>query len=259
MGFGSQIVFDTEFFKSASAGEFDAVMVIDIDDQNLHRISDAADRIDARDVTAGQFAYVAQTVFTGEDLDKSAEVTDARNDSVVDLADLNRCGAGFDAAQRCLCRIGIGACYGDISFVIDIDRCAGVFLDRADVFAARSDQQTDLIRIDFRSKQPWCISADFGSGSRDAREHLAQDLDAGIASLLEGRSDDVFADSIDLQVQLDACDPILGSSDFEVHIAVVIFVADDVRQEHEVIFIADQSDADPGNWVGDWNACCHET
>ena len=47
---------------------------------------------------------------------------------------------------------------------------------------------------------------------------------------VERAADDLLADAGDLQIELDAGDAVLRAGDFEVHVAEVIFVADDVGQ-----------------------------
>jgi hypothetical protein len=258
LGLCGQVVFDAEFFKSSTARQLHSVVVVDVDHQNLHRITNTAYCIDARYVAARKLANVAQSIFAREYLDERSKVPNARDDTVVDLADLNRCGACFHPAQRSLGRFGVRASHGDVSFIVNVDRCSSILLDRADVLATRSDQQTNLVRIDFGSEQSGCVAADLRAWTRDTSEHLSQDLDAGIASLLESRSNDLLADPIDLQVQLNTGDPVLGTRDFEVHIAMMVFVTDDIRQQDVIVFVPHQSDADACNRVGDWNPCGHE-
>jgi hypothetical protein len=72
---------------------------------------------------------------------------------------------------------------------------------------------------------------DVGAGPRNRREHLPQDFDPRFARLIERRADDLFADAVDLQVELNARDAVLRAGDLEVHVAVVILVADDVGQQ----------------------------
>ena len=44
------------------------------------------------------------------------------------------------------------------------------------------------------------------------------------------RADDLLADAVDLQIELDAGDAVLRAGDLEVHVAEVVLVADDVGQ-----------------------------
>ena len=73
------------------------------------------------------------------------------------------------------------------------------------------------------------------AGAGDRGQHLAQDLDPRVARLGQRGADDLLADALDLQVQLDAGDAVLRAGDLEIHVAVVVFVADDVGQQHEAV------------------------
>ena len=235
-------------------------MIVDIDDENLHWIPDAANRIDVGHVPVGQFADVAEAILSWEDFDERAEVTNAGNDTVVDLADLYRCCACFHAAESCAGCIGIGASYGYIAFVIHIDRRTGVLLDRTDVLSTWADEQPDLVRIDFGTEQSRSVAADLAARARNAGEHLTQDLHPCFASLFKRCANDFFADPVDLEIELDPGDSVLGTGDLEVHIAVMVFVTEDVGEEDKAIFfIANQSDADTSNRVGDRNASSHQS
>ncbi len=68
-------------------------------------------------------------------------------------------------------------------------------------------------------------------------QHLAQDLDPGFARLRQRGPDDLFADAVDLQVELDAGDAVLRAGDLEVHVAEVVFVADDVGQQRPLVVL----------------------
>jgi hypothetical protein len=173
-------------------------MIVNVDNQHLHRVANSADGIDTRYISAGQFADMAQTIFAWKDLDKGTEITNAGNNTVIDLADLNGGRASFNASQCGLGRISIGACHCDVPFVVNIDRRSGVFLNRTDVLASRTNQQTNLVWIDFGPEQPRSVATDFSSRSWDACQHLSKDFDSSIASLLERGSDDLFTDPIDL-------------------------------------------------------------
>ncbi len=50
----------------------------------------------------------------------------------------------------------------------------------------------------------------------------------GLAGLGQRGPDDLLADAVDLQVELDAGDAVLRAGDLEVHVAEVVLVADDV-------------------------------
>ena len=68
-----------------------------------------------------------------------------------------------------------------------------------------------------------------------------------------------FADAGDLQVQLDSGNAVLRAGNLEIHVAVMILVADDVGQQDPPIgrFI-DQADRDTGHGIVDLDARVHE-
>jgi hypothetical protein len=227
-------VFEAQFFERSAAAELDAVVLVDVDDTAPSSHRRRRHLVDAADVAAGQFADVDQSVAAGQDFDERAEVLDAADHAVVDLADLDRGGAGFDLTHRLGGRFAVAAGDQDGAVIIDFDDTCRSFLDAADVLAARADQRTDLVG------RSWCAATrcgrrGFATRTRDRGQHLAQDLDPSFARLLQRRADDVFADPGDLQVELDAGDAVLRSGDLEVHVAEVIFVAEDVGQQAPIV------------------------
>ena len=95
-------------------------------------------------------------------------------------------------------------------------------------------------------------------GPRNRRQHLPQDLDPRLARLLERRPDDLLADAVDLQVELDAGDAVLRAGDLEVHVAEVVFVADDVGEQRPLVAFLHQADRDAGHRIGDRHAGGHQ-
>src|SRR5882757_9455415 len=68
--------------------EFDAILFVDRDDLNVHRIANAADVANAGDILVRKLADVAEAILARQDLDKCTKVFDARDGAVVDAADL---------------------------------------------------------------------------------------------------------------------------------------------------------------------------
>ncbi len=61
-------------------------------------------------------------------------------------------------------------------------------------------------------------------------EHLAEDVQASLARLIERALEDRALEARDLDVHLDGGDARVGAADLEVHVAEVILVAEDVAQ-----------------------------
>src|SRR5258706_11880661 len=92
--------------------------------------------------------------------------------------------------------------------------------------------------------------ADSSAWLTQSGQHAAKDLTACVACLIQGRSDDLFFDSVNFQIELDAGYATTGAGYLEVHVAVVVFVPHDVGQEHEPIRILDKADRDAGHRIG---------
>ena len=63
--------------------------------------------------------------------------------------------------------------------------------------------------------------------------HLAQDVQAAVARLVERDLHDLLGDRGDLDVHLQRGDALFGAGDLEVHVAEMILVAEDVGQHGE--------------------------
>ncbi len=68
-----------------------------------------------------------------------------------------------------------------------------------------------------------------GAGQRLG--HLVEDHQPGFFGAVQGVANDLVVDAFDLDVELDGGDAVAGAADFEVHVAEVIFLADDVGEE----------------------------
>jgi hypothetical protein len=62
---GRQLVGQAKLLQRPSPAELDAVVIVDVDDQDLHLVADAANVADAGDVARRQLRNVTQAVATG--------------------------------------------------------------------------------------------------------------------------------------------------------------------------------------------------
>ncbi len=65
--------------------------------------------------------------------------------------------------------------------------------------------------------------------------------------LIERDAHDLFGDAGDLDVHLQRGDAVGGARNLEVHVAEVIFIAEDVGQDGEVVTFLDQTHRDARN------------
>src|SRR6202012_3594956 len=115
--------------------------------------------------------------------------------------------------------------------VLDVDGAARLLDDALDGLATGADDDADLIRLDLERRDARRMTIDLGARGRQRVPHAAQDVNATFARLLERLLHDGATKTRDLDVHLDRGDALLGAADFEVHIAEVILVAQDVAQD----------------------------
>src|SRR5689334_13490441 len=98
---------------------------------------------------------MAQTILARQDFDERAEVLHAGNGAFVDAANLHAGGHRFDSAERALDRFLVGARNRNRAVLFDVDRNGMILLNAADVLAAGTDEQADLLGIDLGAGQAW--------------------------------------------------------------------------------------------------------
>ena len=202
---------------------------------------------------------MAQSISARKDFYKGPKVTYAGNCTIVDLVHLDGCGASLDAGQSFFGCISVVGRDDNRSVIVDFDNRSGVFLDSADVFAAWTNQSTDFLRINLGLEQSWSIVRNLRSWFADRCQHCSQDFHASFTRLNHRFPNDLFANAGDFEVELDTRDSVLRSSNLEVHVAEVIFVAEDIGQQNKfVVRLTNEADRNTGDWVGDLDAGSHQ-
>jgi hypothetical protein len=253
-----EFVGQSKFLKSTATGQLDPVAIVDVDYLDLHLVTDVADVVDAANVAAGQFADVAQSIAARENLDECAEVLDAADGAGVDLADLDRRCREFHALQGLFGHGGIVRGNRHFAGIVNVDHGVGFFLDGANVLATRADQHADLFGVDLGDQQTWGMLGNIFRRLRHCRQHLLENLQSRIARLGQGAANDVHLDPANLEIQLDSGDPVYGSGDFEIHIAIMVFITNDVGQQGPGIAFLDQPNRNPGYRTLDLDAGIHQ-
>ena len=138
------------------------------------------------------------------------------------------------------------------------DHRARAFLDGPYRLAPRTDQQSDLLRVDMRGQESRRPRRDVGPWTRDGREHLTEDLNPGLARLAERFADDLLADAGNLQIKLDPGHAVLSAGHLEIHVAEMVLIADDVGQQNPAVLLLYQADGDAGHRIRDRHARRHQ-
>ena len=204
-----------EFLECCAAAEFDAVLIVDGQDFDLHGVAHLADVGDAVDVFVGQFADVAESVFSGDDFHEGPEVLDAGHAAVVDFADFDGGGEGLDLG------------HGFFAPSILLQATVTVPSSSTSITAPVESWMERIIL------PPGPISRPIFSGSMRVRRG------AGPGAEISGRGrlmsvsmvrrisirasrawmsvflHDLFVDAVDLEIQLDAGDAVLRAGDLK--------------------------------------------
>ena len=79
--------------------------------------------------------------------------------------------------------------------------------------------------------------------------HLAEDVHTAFLSLSQSDLHDFLADAFNLDVHLQSSHAVIGTSNLEVHIAEVVFVAENIGQNGKLIAFLDQAHGNTGHEV----------
>ena len=221
----------------------------------LALLDDLADR---RRAPGRQLRDVHQAVLGAEEVHERAEVHDLDDLALVDRADLGLRRDLLDAPQGRLDRLALGG--GDLhrAVVLDVDLGAGLGDDLADHRAARADHLADLVGRDLDGLDARRVLAELGARRAQRLAHLAEDVHAPLARLVERDAHDLLGDAGDLDVHLQGGDALLGAGDLEVHVAQVVLVAQDVGEHGEVLALLDEAHGDARHRALERHAGVHQ-
>ena len=126
-------------------------------------------------------------------------------------------------------RGGIGRRDLDHAVIVDVNFGTGQFHNLADNLAARADHFADFIGWNL---QRFDLGRVFAKALRGRQRfvHFTQDMQAAIAGLSQSLGHNLGRDACDLDVHLHRGDAVGGACNLEIHIAKVIFVAQDIGQ-----------------------------
>ncbi len=135
---------------------------------------------------------------------------------------------------------------------------AGLLDDAADGLAARADDVADLVGLDLQRGDARRVLRQLVARRRQRLGHLAEDVQAAFARLVERRLEDLARQALDLDVHLDGGDAVFGAADLEVHVAEVILVAEDVGEDGDALALLDEAHGDAGDRRLDRHARVHQ-
>ncbi len=202
---------------------------------------------------------VQQAVGARHDLDERAEIGDALHLAHVGLVQLRRGGQLLDDADRLRRRLAVGGRHVHAAIVLDVDLHAGPLDDAPDHLAAGANDVANLVDRDLDGDDPRREVRHGRPGCAERLGHLAEDVHPSCASLVERLRHDLGVDPRDLDVHLQGGDALRGAGDLEVHVAVVILGARDVREDGVLagLLVHDEPHRDAGDGCLDRHARVH--
>src|SRR5208282_2715652 len=212
----------------------------------------------------GQFADVNQAVLAGQEFHKTAEFLDSDDLAAVNLPDFGFRRHAGDGVERNLHAFRRDGENVHRAVVFNVNFTAGFLDETLDVLAARSDERADFFGVDLDRLNARRVFADFLARFGERFGHFSQDVHPRDAGLFNRLGHDGVRQSLQLQVKLETGDALSRAGNFAIHVAVMIFPADDVGEELvfgnfpvRVQFGAD-ADADARHGANHRNACVHE-
>ena len=172
-----------------------------------------------------------QAVLAGQQRDERTEgrrLDDGAEEALPDLGHL-RVGDRVDRVARSVRRRAVDRTDEDGAVVLDADVGAGVVLDLVDHLALRADDLTDLVDRDLDRDDPRRGRRHLVRGV-DGLVHHVEDVQARVASLRQRAGQDRGGDAVELGVELDRGDELLGAGDLEVHVAEGVLRTEDVGE-----------------------------
>ena len=166
----------------------------------------------------------------------------------------------IDLIQLIAALIELAAGGGDLDGAVvgNVDLGAGLLHDLADDLAARADDLADLVDRDREHFDARRMLAELGACLRERLAHLAEDVQAAVLRLRKRDPHDLFGDAGDLDVHLQRGHAALGAGHLEIHVAEMVFVAENVGKDGEPLLFLDQAHGDAGGRPLERNARIHQ-
>ena len=196
----------------------------------------------------GDLADVHQAVFAGHHGYDGADVVvqNLNHHAVVHLAHFHFCRDFFDAFAGGFHGFHIHGGDGDGAVVFNVDFGAGFGGEGADGFAAFADNVADFVLVNLHGEEARGVLRELLRAGHGGL-HLLEDVQAGFFGLCQCNLHDFFGDALDFDVHLQGGNAFGGAGHFEVHVAEVVFVAQDVGEHGEFVAFQNQAHGNAGH------------
>ena len=204
----------------------------DLDLNLLANLQNVVDRLDALATDqATNLGNVEQAILAwgqGDECTKRRGLDDRADEAFADLRHLRV----SNLVDHLACSFsGFAGSGSNVDGAVIFDRqiCAGVFLDLVDHLALRANDLTDLIHGNLDGDDARSVRAHFIRAVNSLVDQI-KDGQASVAGLSKGATQDLGINTVELGVELEGGDEVLGASYLEVHVAEAVFGAENVGQ-----------------------------
>src|SRR5581483_1327352 len=129
----------------------------------------------------------------------------------------------------------------------DVDLYASLLDDAADDLASGADDLADLLGPDFERDDTRSVTRHLTARLGDRLVHDTEDMLAAFLRLVERVAHDLARNAGDLNIHLQRCDALARARDFEIHIAEMVLIAENVRKNADLIAFFDEPHCDAGD------------
>src|SRR5581483_4675025 len=233
-------------FERLFAAELDLSLFVDVQDFHHHLVALAQHVADTPDALGRELRDMQQAVGAGENFHESAEVDDLSHRTAVNLSDFRLRDNALDHLDRAAARRLVVRCDHDRAVVLDVDLYASLLDDAADDLASGADDLADLLGPDFERDDTRSVTRHLTARLGDRLVHDTEDMLAAFLRLVERVAHDLARNAGDLNIHLQRCDALARARDFEIHIAEMVLIAENVRKNADLIAFFDEPHCDAG-------------
>ena len=193
-----------------------------------------------------------------KEVHESAEIDDLHDGAFIDRTHFRFHDDGADPLHGGINRVLGRRSHLHDTIIIDVDLGTGLFHDLADHLAARADHFADLVGGDVDHFNARGIITKAGARIVECLTHLGQNMQAAFFGLEQSGLHDLFGDAGDLDVHLQGGDAVFGARHLEVHVAQMIFITQNVRQNRKAFAFENEAHGDARDRGLQGHACIHQ-
>src|SRR6266568_2039681 len=210
------------------------------------------------DAVLGHLTDVQQAVRSWENFNEGAEVRQTNHLAKIRLADFRFRQEILNNSDGFVGGLLLGGSDVHATVIFHVDLDAGLFDDAADDFSARTDQFAYLRRVDAHRVDARSVDRNRSTRLRQDLQHLIQNVHAPGLRLLQGFRHELRRNARNLDIHLKRGGTVFRPGYFEVHVAVMVFGARDIRQDRIFVALLHQSHGDAGYRSLDGHARIHQ-